>query len=64
MAVEPAKFVRDVRAEMGKVTWPGRRDTMVTTGLVLAMAVLTAAVFFVIDQVFGFGVRVLFGGNP
>ena len=63
MAVSPAKFVRDVRAEMGKVTWPGRRDTMVTTGLVLAMAVLTAAFFFVIDQGFGFGVRVLFGGN-
>ena len=59
----PAKFVRDVRAEMGKVTWPGRRDTMVTTGLVLAMAVLTAAFFFVIDQGFGLGVRVLFGGN-
>ncbi len=63
MAVSPAKFVRDVRAEMGKVTWPGRRDTMVTTGLVLAMAVLTAAFFFVIDQGFGLGVRVLFGGN-
>ncbi len=63
MAVSPAKFVRDVRAEMGKVTWPSRRDTMVTTGLVLAMAVLTAAFFFVIDQGFGFGVRALFGGN-
>ncbi len=63
MSLEPAKFVRDVRAEMGKVTWPGRRDTMVTTGLVLAMAVLTAAFFFVIDLGFGFGVRVLFGGN-
>lgn len=63
MAVGPARFVRDVRAEMGKVTWPSRRDTMVTTGLVLAMAVLTAAFFFVIDQAFGFGVRALFGGN-
>ncbi len=63
MVTSPAKFIRDVRAEAGKVTWPGRRETLVTTGLVLAMAALTAVFFFVIDQVFGFGVRALFGGS-
>ena len=53
--------MRDVRAEMAKVTWPGRRETLVTTGLVFAMAALAAVFFFVVDQVAGLGVRMLFG---
>jgi len=63
VAVDPARFVREVRAEVSKVTWPSRRETLVTTGLVLAMAALAAAFFFVIDQVVGVAVRVLFGGG-
>ena len=61
MAVSPAKFVREVRSEATKVTWPTRRETLVTTGLVLAMAALTATFFFVVDQIIGLGVRALFG---
>ena len=61
MAVSPAKFVREVRAEVGKITWPTRRETMVTTGLVLAMAALTAVFFFIVDWIIGLGVRSLFG---
>ncbi len=61
MAVSPAKFVREVRAEVTKVTWPSRRETLITTGLVLAMAALTAVFFFAVDQIIGLGVRALFG---
>ncbi len=61
MAVGPIKFAREVRNEVAKVTWPSRRETMVTTGLVFAMAALAAAFFFAIDQVVGIGVRALFG---
>ena len=61
MAVSPAKFVREVRSEVTKVTWPSRRTTLITTGLVAAMASLTAIFFFVVDQVIGLGVRALFG---
>ncbi len=61
MAVDPAKFVREVRSEMAKVTWPSRRETLITTGLVFAMAALAAVFFFVVDQVIGVGVRALFG---
>ena len=60
MAFQPAKFVREVRTEMGRVTWPSRRETMVTTGLVFAMAAIAAIFFFVVDQVIGLGVRALF----
>jgi preprotein translocase subunit SecE len=61
LAVSPAKFVREVRAEVTKVTWPTRRTTLITTGLVAAMAALTAIFFFAVDQIIGLGVRVLFG---
>ena len=61
MAFDPAKFVREVRAEVGRVTWPGRKETMVTTGLVFAMVTLAALFFFFIDQIIGLGVRTLFG---
>jgi preprotein translocase subunit SecE len=61
VAFEPAKFVREVRTEVSKVTWPTRKETLVTTGLVIAMAAMMAIFFFVVDQVVGLGVRALFG---
>ena len=61
MAVDPARFVREVRSEMGRVTWPSRKETLVTTGLVFAMVALAAIFFFLVDQVIGVGIRALFG---
>ena len=63
MAFAPVKFLREVRAEAGRVTWPSRRETVITTGLVLLLSVLTALFFFVADQVIGFSVRALFTGG-
>jgi preprotein translocase subunit SecE len=63
VAFEPAKFVREVRAEVSKVTWPSRKETMVTTGLVFAMAALTALFFFVADEIIGLSMRAIFGGH-
>ena len=61
VAVDPVKFVREVRAEVGRVTWPSRRETLVTTGLVFAMVTITALFFFFVDQIISLGVRALFG---
>lgn len=61
MAVNPAKFLREVRQEASRVTWPSRRETMITTALVLALGGLAAAFFFVVDEVIGLGVRYIFG---
>jgi preprotein translocase subunit SecE len=63
VAFAPAKFVRDVRAEAAKVTWPSRRETGITTLMVVIMAVLTAIFFLLVDQVIGFAVRQLFAGT-
>jgi preprotein translocase subunit SecE len=58
---DPALFVRQVRQEMAKVTWPSRKETLITTGLVFVLSILAAIFFFVVDQIIGFGVRAIFG---
>jgi preprotein translocase subunit SecE len=63
VAVDPARFVREVRSEVSKVTWPSRKETLVTTGLVFAMVALAAVFFLVVDQVIGIGVRALFAAG-
>ncbi len=47
----PFEFIQQVRAEAAKVVWPTRRETLITTGLVLALVVLTSLFFVVVDQV-------------
>jgi preprotein translocase subunit SecE len=61
VAIDPLRFMREVRAEATKVTWPARKETLVTTGLVVAMAFVAAFFFFIADQIIGIGVRALFG---
>jgi preprotein translocase subunit SecE len=61
--VGPAKFVREVRSEVAKVTWPSRRETAVVTGLVILMVTLAAVFFLLVDWCIGFGVRRLFGAG-
>jgi preprotein translocase subunit SecE len=46
----PFQFLQQVRAEVAKVVWPTRRETMLTTIMVLIMAALTSAFFFLIDS--------------
>ena len=63
MAFEPVKFIGDVRREVARVTWPSRKETLVTTGLVFAMVALAAMFFFLVDQFISMGVKALFGMN-
>ena len=56
-----AEFIQQCRQELTRVTWPTRKETMVTTAMVFVMVFIAAAFFFVVDQVLSYGVRVLFG---
>ena len=60
----PIEFFRQVRQEVSKVTWPSRKETMVTTGMVFLMVVVLAVFFLVVDQAAAFLVRTIlsFGG--
>jgi len=55
----PVEFFRQVQAETNKVTWPTRRETLITTGMVFVMVFLAAIFFLVVDQVIRFGVSTL-----
>ena len=57
----PVKFVEEVRQEVSRVTWPTRKETVVTTAMVFVMVFIAAGFFFVVDQVFSAGVRMIFG---
>ena len=59
--IDPVQFTREVRQEVAKVTWPSRRETLITTGLVLALSALAAVFFLVVDQIIQFAMRWVFG---
>ncbi|MEX0921338.1 MAG: preprotein translocase subunit SecE [Rhodovibrionaceae bacterium] len=59
--VNPGQFMREVRQEGRKVTWPTRKETTVTTIMVFLMVFFAAIFFFLGDQLLNLGVRTLLG---
>lgn len=57
----PLEFLQEVRNEANKVTWPSRRETMITTGLVVAMVLLASLFFVLVDQSLRLIVRFIIG---
>jgi preprotein translocase subunit SecE len=58
----PLEFLQQVREEANKITWPSRRETMITTVMVLIMVALAAVFFLIVDAILNWGVeKVLFG---
>jgi preprotein translocase subunit SecE len=57
----PAQFIREVRQETAKVTWPSRKETGVTTLMVFIMVVVMAVFFALVDVMLGNAVRFLLG---
>ncbi|QLF70195.1 preprotein translocase subunit SecE [Peteryoungia desertarenae] len=46
----PFAFLQQVRSETSKVTWPSRRETLISTAMVLAMVIFASLFFFGADQ--------------
>ena len=57
----PFEFIQQVRTEVAKVTWPTRRETVVTTAMVLAMSIAVALFFLAADWVLSNVVQVILG---
>lgn len=53
--------MREVRQEASKITWPTRKEAMVSTAMVFAMVIASAIFFFLVDQIMAFGVKLIFG---
>ncbi|MBN9306243.1 MAG: preprotein translocase subunit SecE [Devosia sp. 67-54] len=60
MAVmNPVKFLQEVRQEVGKVTWPTRQETLISTVMVLVMVALASAFFLASDQIISWLVQLV-----
>ena len=61
MKTSPAEFIREVRQEATKVTWPTRKATCISTGMVFLFVFLAAIFFLIVDQILQFGVKSVLG---
>jgi|TARA_R110002072_G_scaffold141194_1_gene286399 preprotein translocase subunit SecE len=59
--ISPGQYIREVRQEISRVTWPTRKETMVTTLMVFVMVFLAAMFFFLVDQLLSLGIRTILG---
>ena len=57
--VGPAQFVREVRQEASKVTWPTRREWVTTAVMVFIMVALATVFFFVVDSLLAYIVKLV-----
>ena len=57
----PARFIREVRQEANKVTWPTKKETGVTTVMVFVMVFIAAIFFLLTDQVIAWLVKLVLG---
>ena len=51
----PFQFIQETRSEVAKVVWPTRREVLITTGMVLTLALIAALFFSGVDFLIRFG---------
>ena len=51
MVKKSLNYLRNVRTEMGKVSWPTREQLIESTGITLLLALLMSAFIFFADQI-------------
>jgi preprotein translocase subunit SecE len=54
-------FLQGVRSEAAKVTWPSRKETLITTGLVFVMVIVASVFFLLSDMVIHWLVGLVLG---
>ena len=59
--ISPFKFLQEVRSETDKVTWPSRRETLITTAMVFIMVAIASIFFLIADQIMRVLVTFLLG---
>ena len=61
MVKNPVEYIREVQSEVRKVTWPTRRETMITTSMVFIFVVIAALFFVLADKIISFVIQLLLG---
>lgn len=57
----PVEFLREVRQEGARITWPGRRETLSWAMMIFIFVALSAMFFLVVDKIIAFVVKLLLG---
>ena len=50
--INPLKFIQSVKQEAFKVTWPTKKDVLVGSLMVFALATIAAIFFLLLDQIY------------
>lgn len=58
--ISPLQFFRQVKQEVKKVTWPTRKEVTQSLIMVVVIVAIASTFFFVVDQLLGWIVRMLF----
>ena len=61
MKFNPAKYLREVRQEVSKVTLPSKKETFTSAGIVIIVVTIAAIILMIIDQSFSLLVRSVLG---
>jgi preprotein translocase subunit SecE len=61
--LNPLKFIQNVKQEAFKVTWPTRRDVLIGSLMVFAMATVAAIFFLLLDQIYRFLLDIILAIN-
>ncbi len=56
MSISPLQFLRQVKQEMKKVTWPTKQEVVPTCTMVVILVAIATAFFFTVDIVLSWGV--------
>ncbi len=57
----PARYIREVRQETARVSWPNRKETTMTTIMVFVMVFFFALFLFFVDQGIGWLISFIIG---
>ena len=57
----PINFLRSVKQEAFKVTWPSKKETLMGSITVIFMAIISSLFFLLLEQIFKFGLSFLIG---
>ena len=53
----PFQFIQQVRSEVSKITWPTRREVLLTTIMVFVMSAIAALIFALVDLIIRSGIQ-------
>ena len=59
--VSPLQFFRQVKQEVKKVTWPTKKEVLQTSVRVVVLVSIAATFFFFVDQILGWGIKLILG---